>query len=248
MKSKSTIIIVIYGILIMFGLHSTAYSGNWFGSLFGNTVKGSGVLKTETRHVRPFTKIHTSGSQDIQITVGKEQSLRITFDDNLLDIMETTVKGKTLYIESRESYYSSKGCKIVITVPELSGVFSAGSGDIRIEEIEGDSFELSLRGSGDILFDGDVDELEINLAGSGDIYARGNTDILDISLAGSGDINARDLIAEDVEVYIKGSGDVSVYANKSFDGTVYGSGDINCYGNPEKTSDHVAGSGDITMK
>ena len=49
-------------------------------------------------------------------------------------------------------------------------------------------------------------------------------------------------------VEIHGSGDVSVYAEADFDGSIYGSGDIYVYGDPKQISRHVAGSGDISRR
>ena len=204
---------------------------NWFSTIFGQSkgVKGSDDLVTEERDVKPFNKIVTSGAYDITVVVGEKQSVKITFDDNLVEIVQTEVKGKTLRIFSDKSYRSQHDCLIEITVPELKEVVAKGSGDIVIENLKGDFFEYDLRGSGDVELGGEVDELEINLAGSGDI-------------------DTRNLIAKDAFVAIRGSGDVRVYASDSFDGAVYGSGDIDFYGNPDNVSKHIAGSGSIKRR
>jgi len=192
-------------------------------------IDGSGDLVTEARDLMDFSRIKLSGSMDLYINVGKDYEVKLTFDDNIIDLIETEVRGKTLKIWSEESYSSSRGCRIDINVPTLETVNLSGSGDIEIYDLNGDVFEYAVSGSGDLQVSGEVGEVEIKVTGSGDV-------------------DARELKAADVYVRVSGSGDVRVFAAESFDGRVSGSGDIVFYGDPEHVSRHVSGSGDIRKK
>jgi hypothetical protein len=254
-------------ILMMSG---SVEAGNWFNwTLGGNGVKGSGDMVTEDRDVREFSWIETLGAFDVFVKVGEKQSVLITFDDNLIDLIETKVKGKTLKIFSDESFRSKHTCKIEITVPKLEGVTTRGSGDIMVENVNSDRFRCHVKGSGDItvkgvkseVFECDIngsgditvknlygDYLECHINGSGDFSTDGEVEELEIRVYGSGDVDARDLRAKQANVVIKGSGDARVHADDSFDGSVYGSGDITYYGDPEHTSKHISGSGSIRRR
>lgn len=203
-------------------------SADWFG--FGSRgIKGSGDVITEERDVGSFKRIESSGAADIYVTVGEKLSVKVTFDDNLIDLIETEVRGKTLKIGSRENYRSRHACKIEITVPELERVYLRGSGDVLVERLDAEIFEFKLSGSGSLVAEGSTDELELRLSGSGDI-------------------DTRDLIAQEAFVSISGSGDIRVCAEESFDGSVSGSGDIAIYGNPPDFSKSVSGSGSIRKR
>jgi len=174
---------------------------------------------------------HNRFKRGIDQRQAEPQVVTVTFDDNLVEVIETEVEGSTLYIGSSRnvSYSSSRGCRIDITVAGLN--------------------EVELKGSGDVLIDGlDSDLFAYTVAGSGDLVVRGSAREIEIAVKGSGDINARDLIARDAYVRIMGSGDVQVHATESFDGSVYGSGDIRYYGNPAHISTRVAGSGEISKR
>ena len=192
-------------------------------------VRGSGDLVTEERDVRDFTRIETRGAVDIFVTVGESRKLSLTFDDNLIDLIETNVRGKTLKITSERSYSSRRACKIEISVPQLEEVRVTGSGDVEIYNLSGDYFEFTVSGSGDMRAEGEIEEL-------------------DIRVSGSGDVDTRDVVAQEANVKISGSGDVKVFAEEEFYGRVSGSGDIDVYGNPEHLSRHVSGSGDIRKR
>ena len=213
---------------LVFVLAVSASADGWFSRRFKGE-KGSGDLVTETRDVKPFTRIETRGSADITVIVGEEQTVEITFDDNLIDYIETRVRGKTLKIDHTESYSSQSACEIVITVPSLERISCSGSGDIVVERLNAESFEFKLSGSGHFTAEGKAEELDINLSGSGDI-------------------DTRDLVAQEAYVKISGSGDVKVHAVESLEAKVSGSGDISYYGDPEHVSRSVTGSGRIRSR
>ncbi|HUV30780.1 MAG TPA: head GIN domain-containing protein [Acidobacteriota bacterium] len=202
--------------------------GGWW-PLGHRSERGSGRVVEEERRVDDFTRIKSSGSCDLLVTVGSGKKVTVAFDDNLIDYIITEVHGRTLEVYSEGSYSSHRGCLVEITVPILESVKVSGSGDVTIEHLEGGDFSYSVSGSGDLRAEGEVDEVEINVSGSGDV-------------------DARDLIAKVACVTIRGSGDVHVYAGESLDARVYGSGDIYYYGNPDPAHTKVYGSGDIRHK
>ncbi len=237
---------VLVALLLVLFAGASASAEGWFG--FDSSRKGSGNVVTESRDLKPFDRIESSGCFDIEVTVGGEQKITVSFDDNLIELIETEVKANTLHIRARKSFSSRRGCRIEITVPELVEVFASGSGDISVTNLETERFEFGLSGSGDFFVQGKTHEMEISLSGSGDVTAEGQTQGLEINLSGSGNISARDLKAEEVYVKISGSGDVKVFAEESFDGTISGSGRIAYYGDPEHTSSRVSGSGRIRKR
>lgn len=217
--------------LAMLALAVSSVSAGDFWNLFGSHrgIRGSGNRVTETREIEDFDKIESKGSFDVVITAGEELGLEITFDDNLIDLIQTDVRGNTLRLGADENYNSRRSCRIDITVPSIERVKLSGSGDIFVMNLENEYFEFYL-------------------SGSGDLRAEGRTDELVVHVSGSGNIDTRDLKAKYVETSVSGSGDVKVYAAESFTGRISGSGDIDVYGNPPQISKRVSGSGDISRR
>ncbi len=214
-------------VLAMVSVCSAKTHKGWFG--WRDAVEGSGNLVTEEREVDSFINIDAGGSFDVEVKVGPKVSLKLTFDDNIIKLIDTRVRGKTLYIDTDESYSSHRPCKVEITVPLLESVSLNGSGDLDIQDVKGELLDCEVNGSGNIVATGEVDEL-------------------DVDISGSGDVDARRLKARQVQVRIQGSGDVEVFATEDFDGAVYGSGDIKYYGDPKHAHSHVAGSGSIRKR
>jgi hypothetical protein len=112
-------------------------------------------------------------------------------------------------------------------VPSLSAFAIHGSGDGRVRGLSGESFAVSIQGSGDLSASGRVTKLNVSIEGSGDADLMG-------------------LECQDASVAIDGSGDVSVHCSSSLTAAISGSGDIDYRGSPPHTSISVSGSGDVS--
>jgi hypothetical protein len=146
---------------------------------------------------------------------------------------------------------SSFSTRVVVHLPNLSGLVLSGSGDALLGRFTGPgAMELSVQGSGDIeaLALQDLSALrldmqgsgrimcrhaevkgrtDLDLAGSGDIVVAGSTTQLDVSLTGSGDVDAGNFVASHGNASLVGSGNAAVhYTSAQVTTTVVGSGDL----------------------
>ncbi len=62
------------------------------------TIDGSGTIVDQTRQVEGFDRIEISGQGQLDISLTGSESLMITADDNLLDLIESTVSGDRLLL------------------------------------------------------------------------------------------------------------------------------------------------------
>jgi len=201
----------------------------------------------QMRDVGAFTKISLEGSMDVEVKVGPAQSVKVIADSNIIDNLRTRVRGDELEIDlDHGSYRNIKKMLVIITVPMLEETDLKGSGDMRIEGINQETFKAGLRGSGDVIVaDAQVENMRIDLKGSGDVKVDGTCGDIRINLQGSGDVRAKKMKCKSADVSLRGSGDVDLFASESADLTVQGSGDITVVGKPDKISQRVRGSGDI---
>jgi len=217
-------------LLMLAGLFATAgaFGRNWNHNTgrHDSGTRGSGKMITESRTVDAFSRVESNLAVSMSIVVGKAQSVELTFDDNLIGFIRTEVDGKTLVIESDESFSSESELVIKITVPSLELIRSHGSGDIDIANVDAKRFRVDLSGSGTIRVDG-------------------KAEMVDIEINGSGDVNTAELTSGDVTVTINGSGEAMVLANGELDAEINGSGNITYTGKPEAVHSSVNGSGRI---
>ena len=183
-------------------------------------VEGSGVAKTEPRDVGEFDKVHLNGSPNVNIVVGPERSVSVTTDENLLEVIQTSVEDGTLVVGGSEPFRTRLGVTVQITVPALTHVAVHGSGDVTVKELDAATFKAEIQGSGDISVAGRAEEL-------------------DVEIQGSGDVKLDELAAKRAAVEVQGSGDSTIKVSDELSVHVAGSGDVNYIGEPKvsKTGD-----------
>ncbi|GEQ97294.1 hypothetical protein JCM17844_09310 [Iodidimonas gelatinilytica] len=208
-------------------IHTKSLSALGCALLLSTTALAAPV--TQTRDVPSFTKIAINGSIDADITVGPKRSVAITADAEDQDRIKTEVRGDTLVIRMKGRFQHSGDMQATIQVPKLEGIDINGSSDAVIAGIDSEDFE-------------------ININGSGDVSAQGRCDEAEYEINGSGDISAFDLVCNDIDVEINGSGDTDVYAEKSIQISISGSGDVTAKGSPKVKHMRSSGSGSFQMK
>ncbi|OAB78158.1 head GIN domain-containing protein [Cochleicola gelatinilyticus] len=211
-------------------------------------VKGDGNVITKTITTQEYDVVDVTGSMDVTLITGTEGSVKVTTDSNLHEYITVATKGKTLYIkiENGISIRSQKGIKVTIPFTDLSGLDLVGSGTIEsVAAISSENFEAQITGSGGIKVTINTQNFDAKVTGSGDLKVNGNVQNLEVKVTGSGTFNGKELIAENTEAYVSGSGEASVVANSSLKARVNGSGDITYSGAANKNDTKVLGSGSI---
>lgn len=208
-------------------------------------IFGSGKARTEKRDVPEFNAIELSvGSADLDVKKGDTTSLELTWDDNLLPLVRTSVVNGVLRISVEKSTSSAQAAMIRIEVPKVSKVSVNGAGNISVEELSGPQAELSIAGSSDIVATVNADNFACAISGSGMITASGTSTDVAISISGSGYVDTSSIRADAVKIDIAGGGTVAVHAEQQLDVSIAGSGDITYSGKPQ-VKQSVAGSGSI---
>jgi hypothetical protein len=212
-------------ILVVLVLAALACSSNFGGA---QNIVGSGTPASQERSVRGFTAIEIVGSADVDVTVGEDLSVVVEADDNILPLIETTVRGGTLIIrtKSNTSISPKLPVRVTVSVPSLDTARIKGSGNFTIVGL-------------------DAGSVQFELPGSGNITAQGEAEHVTVSISGSGVVVCDALKAQSVDATINGSGDISVYASKDLSATIRGSGTVRYLGDPEKVSQAIPGSGSV---
>lgn len=218
---------------------------------FSKKIKGNGDIKTETRSVSDYDKIGVSGSFDVKLFKGKEGSITVKADENLMEHIIVEVKKGALKIKPKKGYNIRPSQTIKITIPfeNINVISLAGSGDVYSSDvIDSSDLKLSIAGSGDFDLNVSTKSLQSSIAGSGDINLRGDSGEFNGSIAGSGNINAYDLRSLVARIKIAGSGNVKINAVNEIHAKTAGSGDIYYTGDPKVEKISSAGSGSIKNK
>lgn len=239
-----------------------------------NAIIGNGKMETKTVELeQDVTGVKSMGSFDVIIDPSLEGEAVIEGESNVIDLVELNQNSRgnlTVSMQNRTSFTLHK--PLTVRIPAVSGglIQLDGSGSISLdadEALKGDTFRVSIMGSGDIRLMLDTSDLEVEVGGSGDIDLEVNTqqlradidgsgrilavgaaDNADISVNGSGDFDGKDCAMKSANVNIAGSGSIRVDVASELTGSVNGSGDVIYTGDPATVSISDNGSGDVIKR
>lgn len=234
----------------------------------GPRIEGSDHAVEQARSVAAFSKLRIEGPIDVAATASGSASAKVRADDNLQSMVVTEVAGDTLIVKlvKDANFRTKNGVQVSVGFSQLTSADLKGSGNLKIDLVQGPAFSLQLAGSGDVTVgaaqanslnlalagSGDLtvhgiasDKVEVALSGSGDIDVDGRASAVAIKAAGSGDVSASELKAQHAQASLAGSGDIAVHASESLAASIAGSGDIIYAGSPKKLDQRVVGSGEV---
>jgi len=180
---------------------------------FGAQIKGSGKRELQKREVAAFTSISAEGAFTIEVTCGKDQSLEVEGDDNVLEYVTAEVGGNTLRLKNTKNYSTSEPVKFKISVPNIEGISVNGAGHFDVKGINNDKFEIDMNGAP-----------TINVSGE--------TKMIDIGANGAGKIDAHNLHAARGKVDSRGVARIDVDVKNQLDVSVQGPSTVTYQGDP----------------
>lgn len=214
-------------------------------------VRGNGNLITQSRTVKPVSKIDMSGSIDVELIQGNEFKVEVSADENLQNYIITKVQDGELHIhyKSGVNISTDNPVKVYVTMNELKSIEASGSGDVSCNGkfTNNSSVNIDISGSGNINLMVHTPEVKVDIAGSADVAIVGETRDLKVDVAGSGSFKGGELKAENAKVDVNGSGDALIFADQRLDAAVHGSGTITYAGKADVRSE-VSGSGTIKKR
>ena len=214
----------------------------------GQRVRGNGHMTTETKQFGDIKGVELHSSFNVYLIQGSPAGVKIEAEENIISHIDLHIENDVLNIESEDNIWLQprKGVKIYVTSPEFNTVKSSGSGNIKSETkiTSEDKMKVSASGSGDIKIEIDAPEVDAHVSGSGGVELAGETKKIYGQVSGSGNIKAMNLMAEESELNVSGSGNVQVYSSVKLQANVSGSGDVRYKGNAQ-TSTNISGSGSI---
>ncbi len=198
-----------------------------------------------------FDEVSILGPQDVDITYGEGFSVSASGSSDALRELEAVVENGGLVIRPRDqqlfrNWGDLEDVTFSITMPAVRRIAVAGSGDVTVDRVTGDSFEGVVDGSGTLAI-GQIDVRQASFAvtGSGDLDASGRVQNVTANIDGSGAVHAEGMTGTDATISIGGSGEVELTVLEEAAISITGSGDVDITG-PAVCSVESEGSGDVS--
>jgi hypothetical protein len=210
------------------------------------TIHGNGIAASQARPVSGFDKVKSSGEFDVHIINGDKFEVIINAEENIIPYIETSVSENTLLIDipGLHSVRNRIPMTVNVTLPTLTGIKQSGSGNITTDFFTCDKVDLYISGSGSISAIVDANIVDATISGSGWIKIAGDSNQSNLAISGSGNIDSYNLLVNNCNANISGSGNMQIKAVNSVYAKISGSGNIYYTGNPG-VDVSISGSGKV---
>jgi len=204
----------------------------------GKTITPSGVIITEEREIGDFSGIDMRAFGKIILSQGERESLTIEGSDNIVDVIQTSVRGGTLVIQTKENLNITNLSEdyimtFTIVVKDLDSLTISGAADIEMDSLSTSKLDITMSGAGQLKLDDLMaDSLNITLSGVGNVDVSGGVTTAQIDIPGAGNVAAADLEIQTADVNISGFGSATVWVTDQLTGSISGGGDVSYYGDP----------------
>jgi hypothetical protein len=195
----------------------------------GEHVSGSGNVKTERRDASGFTNVEVSGIFQVEIVAGKDYSVEVQADDNILPLINTAINGDTLEIELDQKVSTHNDMIVRITAPNIEKVQTSGASKLSASGIKNEEFSLDTSGAS-----------KVTLAGE--------TQHLNIDVSGASNIDAENLNAVRADVDASGASKIFVSVSGELHSEASGASRIVYTGDPKTIDNHQSGAGSVSKK
>lgn len=219
-------IIIYFMKLIVALLFSLFFASCQFST--GRSITGSGNITTETRNVANFKGISVSNALDVEVEQGDTFEVIVEADDNLQQLITTSVDNGILVIGTEINNFKNVEAKrIKVRMPIISSLEASSSSSIKsINTLKTEKLLVDASSTGEINIEVEVDDLTCNSSSAGSIDIKGKALKFKTDSSSGGEIDADSLLANDITADASSGGSMSVHpiltlnANASSGGSI----------------------------
>jgi hypothetical protein len=213
-------------------------------------------MVTEKREVHGFNRVRLRDYGELIVSKGDEESLTIESEQEILDAIQTVVRGDTLDIFIGASWldklnfalstsFTRIPIKYTLVVKALAALDILGAARVQIDGFESDRLAIVLGGAGEITgHDLQAGQLDVDLRGAGKIELAGSADDQWVTISGAGNYRAPDMSTKKTRVEVNGAGKATVAASEELNLAIRGVGSVDYYG-PGTVKRSISGLGSI---
>jgi hypothetical protein len=138
--------------------------------MFTSGVEGSGIVSKKAYNFSGFSKISIATGINAMVTIGKEESITVEADDNLLELIEVKVSGDELSVSLKKNVSNYKQLNVYITAKEIDGLTASSAANISVDSlIRTEKLVCRASSAAKINFSAKADQIEANTSSSGQI-------------------------------------------------------------------------------
>jgi hypothetical protein len=213
-------------------------------------LRGSGNLVTSEMNLSGFTRLVISHAFVADVTQSDSYSVVITVDDNLVDHLDVSKRGDTLYVGmDNTSLFGDVTLRAKITMPTLEALEASGASKVTATGFRS-STRLDLEASGASSIGGEIDcgDVQVRVSGASSVTLDGSGGNGDIGVSGASRARLEGFALQDADVEASGASSATVNVAGQLNAQASGASTILYVGNPRLGRIEQSGASSVKPK
>lgn len=215
---------------------------------FGDGIKGSGNITTETRSANEdFKSIEVSQGIKVNVEQADDKSITVETDDNLQKHIITKIENGVLKIESDENYNSTETPIVNVKMPVITGLSTTSGSEINSSGVLISNNINAKSSSGSrINIEVEADEITLESSSGSNIEASGKALKLETTSSSGSSIEAKNLMANEVTAQSTSGSSTSVYPILKLEAKASSGSSIDYHKVPKTISKEESSGGSVS--
>ncbi len=230
----------IAGLAIIMALLLTLQSGCTYAF---HGIKGNGNVVKQERQISSFNSLEVGGAFRVFLTQGDKEALTVEADENLMDVIKTTVVGNTLKISTTEDINNPEALNIYLTITDLKEMEISGACKLTCEnKLKLNDLDMDCSGASEVELKFAANNLQLDFSGASQVDMFGSANEVSLDLSGASDLDALELEADKYSADISGASHASIFVKSELSVDVSGAASLRYKGEPKLLQTDVSGA------
>jgi len=198
-------------------------------------LRGSGNFVTQEMNLSGFTRVVISHAFVADVTRSDTYRVEITVDDNLVDYLDVSKRGDTLYVGMDDiSLFGTATLRATITMPALESLEASGASKVTATGFRSTTaFDLEVSGASSAQGEIDCGDVHMRVSGASSVTLDGTGGDGDIGVSGASRARLEGFALQDVNVEASGASSATVSVAGRLNAEASGASTILYVGNPQ---------------
>jgi hypothetical protein len=209
----------------------------------------SGTTATKRIDAAGVTRLDVAYGFDVGVSLGQPEAVTVAYDDNLADLLDVRVDGRTLRIQLKPNsdIDNRPTLRAEVTMSRLEEVRSAGASTVTVPgKLPGASLRVLVSGSSRVVAaDLAVERAEATVSGSSRLELTGTANALSAQGSGASNLELADLHLQDLDIRLSGASHGNVNVTGTIAAQVSGASKLTYTGTPQFTKRDTSGGSSI---
>jgi Putative auto-transporter adhesin, head GIN domain len=231
------LLVIVAATLALSGCNGLGPSRTASGNTASKRLDASGVTRLDVAH-----------GFDVRVTFGQPETVTVTYDDNLADLLDVGVSGGTLRLQLKPHgiITNRPTLRAEVTVGRLEEIRAAGASTVDVAgPVQNPGLRLEISGGSRVAAELGLDRADATVSGGSRLELTGAAGTFKVDGSGGSRLELVELSVHDLDIQLSGASHANVWADQTIAAQLSGASSLTYKGTPRFTKRDTSGASTI---